>query len=87
MGNERFYTRHADAANQRVDLLCVGGCSDGRRFSVPLGQCQFSIAEGAGQAVDYRVATVAVNNAKYSFLTPASWTDAQALNHLFGGTA
>lgn len=82
--SERFYQRYVDA---RVDLLCVGGPQDGRRLSVPTGQRTFSMAVNATQMAEYRVVTIATYDGDYSFLTPADWTDAQALNYLFGDTA
>lgn len=81
MDNSKFFQRYADAADSRVELRCVGGAQDGRRFSVPRGQRRFSMGG------DYRVATIATYEGDYSFLTPADWSDAQALSHLFGGAA
>lgn len=80
MDNSRFFKRHTDAANSRVELRCIGGPQDGRRFSVPRGQRRFSMG------AEYRVATIATYDGDHSFLTPADWSDDQAMQHLFGKT-
>jgi len=84
MDGQRFHPRYTGAAVEWVDLLCVGGPLNGRRLSVPAGHRAYSIDVSAGQTADYRVSTISIQDVRYSFLTPADWTDAQAMTHLFG---
>lgn len=84
MDGQRFRPRYAGAAVDWLDLLCVGGQLDGRRFSVPVGQRAYSMNVSASETAEYRVAAITLHDSRYAFLTPVDWTDAQALRHLFG---
>lgn len=78
-----FLDRLKERKTERQTLLCVGGSQDGRRFSVPFGQLEFSIAENQTANASYRVHQVNTNVGAYAFLAPNGWTEKQAMAHLF----